>query len=197
MTDFRASIRLKTARIAAGYSSAKEFCKKFNIPTSTYSLHETGGRGIREKAANKYANYLNIAPEWLMQGIGSPFKEIEEELNLAIKDSSPLSHEEFISLLEYAGNNKIPETKKLQLLNNVNPLILGKIFISLYETTKKLDLTIDDFHLAQKASEIYQDIILSSNKIDEQLSMVNLSMAMIKRQMEDIRVQNIKKAIKK
>ena len=41
--------RLMEARVAAGYATAKEFADKNNIPQPTYSLHESGKRGLKRR----------------------------------------------------------------------------------------------------------------------------------------------------
>ena len=47
--------RLKTARLAAGYRTAINFCEKNQIPVSTYNMHETGKRKLSADVAEKYA----------------------------------------------------------------------------------------------------------------------------------------------
>jgi hypothetical protein len=63
--------RLTLARIKAGYADPKDFYEAFGIAQSTYSLHESGQRGIRPKVADKYASYLrNCTGAWLLYGEG-------------------------------------------------------------------------------------------------------------------------------
>ncbi|EKD71595.1 MAG: hypothetical protein ACD_46C00151G0002 [uncultured bacterium] len=64
--------RLKSARKAAGYKSAKDFAIKQNMPVSTYSQHETGKRSINAELIISYSSELQINPSWLLTGIDDP-----------------------------------------------------------------------------------------------------------------------------
>lgn len=63
--------RLKNARIAAGFNSARETALHFNWPESTYRSHESEGsnRPLTWRAAGQYAPKLGVTKEWLMLGI--------------------------------------------------------------------------------------------------------------------------------
>lgn len=190
MAEFEnAGIRLKTARMAAGFKSAKEFCDKHSIPSSTYSLHETGGRSIKPKTAEKYADLLGVSAAWLLTGAGSPYKG---ELSDA---STPVTHEEFMELLKYHGNDKIQKTLQYEneSLNNVNPLVLCKIIIGMIDTLRHLDFSIDESQLSKKAVEIYKDIVKASSQPEDQLTMINLSITTFERQIQEILDQDQKK----
>lgn len=60
--------RLRTARIAKGYSNAKTFAHLHQIPYATYIAHESGKINLSEKAAQNYANILKIPLAWLLDG---------------------------------------------------------------------------------------------------------------------------------
>ena len=61
--------RLKRARIAAGYLTAKEFAEKNDIPQPTYALHESGKRGLsRGDTLKLYAQKLGVREAWLQFG---------------------------------------------------------------------------------------------------------------------------------
>jgi SOS-response transcriptional repressor LexA len=62
--------RLKTARVAAGYKTAKQFADAHSIAQGTYALHESGGRGLQREAAVEYAKLLNVSVDWLYTGEG-------------------------------------------------------------------------------------------------------------------------------
>lgn len=181
MAEFdNAGIRLKTARMAAGYKSAKEFCDKHGVVHSTYSLHETGGRNLKPKIAQKYAELLNVNVTWLLTGSGSPY-------NSTIKDE-PLSQAEFRELLKYSGNDKVKESLqyKNEFLNNVNPLVFCKIIINMIETIQELNFHLEAKQFARQAVEIYKDISLSSDDQETQLMMVNLSITTFKRKIHEL-----------
>ncbi|MCC2666663.1 MAG: family transcriptional regulator [Gammaproteobacteria bacterium] len=67
------SKRLRAARKAAGFKSAKEFAKEYGVPVSTYSQHETGKRSISSDLIMNYSAYFKINPSWLLTGEGEPF----------------------------------------------------------------------------------------------------------------------------
>lgn len=67
--------RLKAARLAAGFRTAKEFSDTYGIPQPTYNKHETGVNGLRGDRPEFYASLLadrlpGITPEWLRYGAG-------------------------------------------------------------------------------------------------------------------------------
>ncbi|MCG5241893.1 XRE family transcriptional regulator [Azospirillum doebereinerae] len=62
--------RLRLARTAAGYRTAKEFASSHGVPQPTYALHESGERGLRPDVAERYATLLGVSPAWLLTGEG-------------------------------------------------------------------------------------------------------------------------------
>lgn len=73
--------RLKAARIAAGYKTAKEFADKNDIPQSTYQLHETGKRGLtNHRTLMRYAEALGVPPGWLVTGEGPGLKKPVDDI---------------------------------------------------------------------------------------------------------------------
>lgn len=60
--------RLRLARKACGYKSARAFATKYNIPESTYSQHETGKRALGPELLIFYSQCLGIEPGWLLTG---------------------------------------------------------------------------------------------------------------------------------
>lgn len=59
--------RLKQARSAAGYASAKSAAERFGWNYNTYSQHERGHVGIGRMAAN-YARAFRVSEAWLLTG---------------------------------------------------------------------------------------------------------------------------------
>jgi phage repressor protein C with HTH and peptisase S24 domain len=72
MTELKETpaMRLKLARVVAGYKTAKAFSDKFGVPQPTYSMHESGERRILGEVAQKYADWLGVRVVWLERGEG-------------------------------------------------------------------------------------------------------------------------------
>ena len=62
------SIRLKQARLDAGFLSASEFAKKHGFPEVTYRAHESGTRNFKPATARSYAKALGCAWQYLLFG---------------------------------------------------------------------------------------------------------------------------------
>ena len=60
--------RLRAAREAAGYPSAKAASERMGIPYPTYAGHENGSRGYYEEEASQYGRTFHVRPEWLLLG---------------------------------------------------------------------------------------------------------------------------------
>jgi transcriptional regulator with XRE-family HTH domain len=60
--------RLKDARVAAGFSTAQDFCSKHNLSLPLYQQHENGKRAIKASIAQEYCKLLNVSLNWLLLG---------------------------------------------------------------------------------------------------------------------------------
>ncbi|MCD6040019.1 MAG: Helix-turn-helix domain [Gammaproteobacteria bacterium] len=76
MKLLRLGARLRAARKAAGFKTAKAFLKKHHVPASTYSQHESGARTPDDQALKFYAKVFEVDFNWLKKGKGQPFKKI-------------------------------------------------------------------------------------------------------------------------
>ncbi len=81
--------RLKEARKAAGYKTAKEFAERNGIPQPTYAMHELGTRGLKQNRAIEYARLLNVTLEWLLTGNGIGPNSAERSAATAGSNVSP------------------------------------------------------------------------------------------------------------
>ena len=62
--------RLRAARRAAGYDTAREVSKRHgNINYNTYIQHENGLNGFDRDAAKVYAKAFRVSPGWLLTGV--------------------------------------------------------------------------------------------------------------------------------
>jgi hypothetical protein len=83
--------RLKAARLARGYRTAKAAAEAMNSKVATYTQHETPGRIIPEKKARLYADFFRTTPEWILYGI-SPAREATNRYPLPMLEISERSH---------------------------------------------------------------------------------------------------------
>jgi transcriptional regulator with XRE-family HTH domain len=57
--------RMKQARVAAGFSSARAFARHHHLNEITYSQHEQGRRNASVDDLEQYAKLLKVSPAWL------------------------------------------------------------------------------------------------------------------------------------
>lgn len=74
-TVSNASERLKAAREAAGYETAKRAAEAMGASVATYLQHENGTRGYPSVKAERYARFFRTTPEWLLYGRGDKPKD--------------------------------------------------------------------------------------------------------------------------
>lgn len=63
--------RLKAARVAAGFTSARQAAEALGISADTYTQHENGTRGFPANRAQRYATFFHTTPEHLLYGRGA------------------------------------------------------------------------------------------------------------------------------
>lgn len=61
-------IRLKEARLNAGYKSATDAARSMGVKVVTYTAHENGGRAFDRDLARLYAKHYGVDPAWLIFG---------------------------------------------------------------------------------------------------------------------------------
>jgi phage repressor protein C with HTH and peptisase S24 domain len=62
--------RLREARIAAGFRSARSAALKFGWNPSTYAAHENGQNGYDPGTAERYARAFKVRSAWLLTADG-------------------------------------------------------------------------------------------------------------------------------
>lgn len=177
--------RLKTARMAAGFHTAIDFCQKFKIPVSTYNMHETGKRKIRPDIAEKYANHLGVSTAWLLTGMGEPYPN-----STIVNDQSDLTEGEYLELLNYSGNKKLYSANTPELPGKVNVLLYTRIVAEMIEFLKSMSEPMDFQFVASHAVEIYRDIIQATDSSKDQITMIPLAMTIFKRQFQQVTPEN-------
>ncbi len=174
-----AHTRLKTTRMAAGYRTAALFCEKHHIPSSTYNMHETGKRNINADVAKSYASILNINAAWLLTGEGSPYHDSSNNTD------SNLTEAEYLQLLNYSGNYKIPISPPTPLISQpINATLFCKIFNEIINVLNEFNTSLDIKHAAHYATEIYDDILQTSHVHEEQLTMLNLAVTIFRKNIQ-------------
>lgn len=71
MLDPAMAERLKAARIARGFESARSAAIENGWTPSTYAAHENGQNGISATWARKYATAYHVSAGWLLTGEGA------------------------------------------------------------------------------------------------------------------------------
>jgi len=64
--------RLREAREAAGFLSAKDAARALRLADSTYTQHENATRGFPVAKARRYAVFFKVNIDWLVNGRGTP-----------------------------------------------------------------------------------------------------------------------------
>lgn len=67
--------RLKTARLRAGFKTARIAAKSLGVPYPTYAAHENGNREPPISALAQYARRFAVSIDWLIQGRDTKFDE--------------------------------------------------------------------------------------------------------------------------
>lgn len=60
--------RLRSVRIKAGFSTAKEAALKMGVPITTYAQHEIAEHHLPARKAAQYAAFYKTTPEYLLYG---------------------------------------------------------------------------------------------------------------------------------
>lgn len=143
--------RLRMARIAKGYSNAKIFALKYNLPYTTYISHESGKIILSKKAAKTYAEILQIPVDWLLSG------ELSSDDKLNKNTSS-------IHLRRKA----------------LEPIVIPMIVTAILKLLGKYDETLDYEKLIKKSYIIASEILGKSEDLEEIESYVSTTVALEK-----------------
>lgn len=66
--DNDANLRLRRARMNAGFATAADFARHYGIKTTSYQHHENGHRDLTPDRAKLYAKFLKLPPGELLYG---------------------------------------------------------------------------------------------------------------------------------
>lgn len=164
MTDsIKLGSRIRAARKAAGFKTAKFFVEKYNIPASTYSQHESGVRVPSDETLQHYSNLFLVNFEWLKSGKGEPFvhgtREEKHKSRAILQDHLPLD-------LNLKKENS--SSKKALLNEPLLALILEKLLAMSLQLEKSLSAS----EIANMTSGIYGDISQEECSFDIQSKIV-------------------------
>ncbi|MEO8400571.1 MAG: helix-turn-helix domain-containing protein [Gammaproteobacteria bacterium] len=172
MTEMiRLGARLRAARKAAGFKTSKDFLKKFKIPASTYSQHESGSRTPDDDTLKFYSKALGVNFNWLLAGAGQPFKNINQ-IKKTILAEELIDLKNLDSNSQILVNQKIASTSK-NSLNITNPKLVAKI---LKELLNIQGICLSDNaakSIAQETIKIYKRITSSTSSQNTQIKLLN------------------------
>ena len=165
-------LRLRSARRAANFKSARTFAFQYNIPESTYSQHETGKRSLSPEMLLRYSDLLNVDPSWLLTGEGSPNQDqVKQEM------TSP----EIQNLKDYLDGsvNTIPPIKDRIALVDMDLFIDVLRAIAVTFSNDKIRVGYEE--LLEFCIEVYNDVVTSAVNGRNRNSLINLSIFSLKR----------------
>lgn len=143
--------RLRMARIAKGYSNAKIFAQKYQLPYTTYISHESGKIILSKKAAKTYAEILQIPTDWLLYGeLSSDDKLNKNTLSIHLKRKA------------------------------LEPVVIPMIVTAILKLLDKYDETLDYEKLIKKCYIIASEILSKTDDLEEIESYVSTSVALEK-----------------
>lgn len=167
--------RLRAARKAAGFKTAKSFSLKHGIPPVTYSQYETGKRNINIDTLNRYCKLLDINCNWLVMGKGSPFLK-----NNATEKINSLSQE----LRHSASEHEVDYLEKFEIIKRpvalVDITILGKIIENLLDAFVVRSLPIFHHEVLDFVIDVYNDVIRTTGNHLEKDNIIKLSISSLK-----------------
>jgi transcriptional regulator with XRE-family HTH domain len=161
--------RVRAARKAAGYKSAKEFANKYEIPLSTYSQHETGKRSINAELIINYSSYFTINPCWLLTGNGEPF--FDEDQNQ--KEKKAIIERETFSISHKVNDDNAK-------YNQVELGLMRKIFLAAEHLFADKSLNVSYTGLVNHCFEIYETVSTLAADKEEKEKIIHLTLSAIK-----------------
>jgi SOS-response transcriptional repressor LexA len=93
--------RLKLARIAAGYRSARHAAEALDLPYATYQAHESGKRNPSIAQVKAYAQAFRVSDVYLLAGGQAPTSNI----------SAPLPAVRMVSIVSWAAASNFAEAE--------------------------------------------------------------------------------------
>ena len=163
--------RLRTARFAAGYRSARDFTTQFSIPESTFSQHETGARSIKIDQARQYCEYLRVDLSWLLTG-----------------HSAQIDREQLQQLEIQAEKLLVRQKRNLETISVgrdeaqlVHIDVLFEIFRACVPVFKQVKPNFQFEEIIEFCMDVYNSIVSTSADLASKDAMIQLSVSSLKR----------------
>ncbi len=171
-------LRLRAARRAANFRSARTFAFQNEIPESTYSQHETGKRALSPEMLLNYSQLLNVDPGWLLTGDGSPYLMQGQD-----QEREQLISQEMQNLRNFLDGSmyKIPPIKGRIALIDMELFLDVLRAIAVSFSNDKISVSYED--LIDFCIDIYNNVVTTSVNEKNRKSMINLSISSLKRGM--------------
>jgi len=111
--------RLRTARIAKGYTSASEAARAVGVLVSTYTHHENGTRKFRQKSAEKYARAFGVSASHLLMlaDAGSAISHPTVGLPIVSEAAIGVWHESVEKMPQSSERLSVPDRLEWQASN--------------------------------------------------------------------------------
>lgn len=164
--------RLRAARKAAGYKSAKIFASQHGIAESTYSQHETGKRTLNADMLFQYSNIFGISPGWLLTGEGAPY-------SLHDRHKEQILYQELQDLKNYSNFSNIPPIQGKIALVDMDLLTEVLREIAPMFSDSEIHLTCEE--LIEFCIDIYNSVITTTSNKEDRKSIIELSVSSLKR----------------
>jgi transcriptional regulator with XRE-family HTH domain len=154
--------RLRAARKAAGFKTSKEFIKKYKVPASTYSQHESGARSPDDETIKFYSKALTVNLEWLKNGSGQPFSR-------STATQKNVMDEELLDISDKATNKTLDQK------------LLVTILDGLIELSQSLKGRYVSTFIAKHTITIYSEVIRKHTDINDQLTYAKKSLITLRK----------------
>lgn len=115
--------RLRAARQAASFSSARAAAEALNMRAATYTHHENGTKGFARHAA-RYAAFFRVSLEWLLTGKGEMRRAAGNAVRKTVKTYGFIGAGARVEMLNSATVEDLPQTIDLPAADEVAALIV-------------------------------------------------------------------------
>ena len=169
-------LRLRAARRAAKFKSARIFAAQHNIPESTYSQHETGKRALNPDMLLRYSELLDMNPGWLLTGEGMPYFLPKED-----PENTADIYQKIVNLKNYINVSvvDIPIKKDQQI--GIDMELFSEIFREITRSFAASNMSFTCKECVEFCAEVYNTVVATSIEQKNRKAVINISIASLKR----------------